>query len=144
VLGLGAFTLGIYGFLRFFQAGCSYQRVTGQDSTFKTFFWISVAIYVALPVALVFSLVSGGLAAFLVWLAFLAYSARALRDALVLRAGMVSQRRLKVPLRSNTRHLLLWMAGAIPFLGVIPLILEVAFFFGEQNSLATALREGLP
>lgn len=137
---LSIVTFGIYGLVRFYQAGEGYARLAPERrSTFETLFWVFVACallsssawFVAAPLGF-----AGTVGGFVVGILLL-------NEVLAARAALVRSSGVSVALMSDTAHRVLWILGSLlswAVLGLVLLVVQGFKFFDDHNQLARALR----
>ncbi|MGC3996887.1 MAG: GYF domain-containing protein [Anaeromyxobacter sp.] len=140
VILLHIVTLGIYGLVKFFQAGKLYQRLARvPSSNFEALFWSMIACSV---LGVLTSLVGIG---FLFFIASFILSILALNELLSLRDRAVATLARPPQLTSGSTHKVLYIVGQITSLilvGVILLIVQGLKFLEDHNNLVAAFRAG--
>lgn len=135
---LSIVTLGIYGLVKFYEAGVSLTTLTGRPSRFVNLFWWYVGLSIAGVV-----LSPAGIGAFLM-IAAVVLGAMALAEAINLRDELLRRHggSTAAMLAKNT-HVAVWTSGAVlsvAFIGVFALLWQGVRFFEEYAATLQAVR----
>jgi GYF domain 2 len=143
LVALTIVTFGVYGVVRYYQAGRAYEALAGRASRFPTWFWLYVGLGLG---GFVLGVVGGplGLAA---GVASLVFGVLSLLEALALRGEGVRRRRVAPHFTSDSAHRALTIAAAATSwagVGVILALVEGILFFQDHDALARALLAPAP
>ncbi|HET9551567.1 MAG TPA: hypothetical protein VFP50_01235, partial [Anaeromyxobacteraceae bacterium] len=132
-------TFGIYGLVKFFQCGTAYARLLpSRPSSFERLFWLylglglggAAANFVFHPLGLLL-----GVASFVTGILLL-------NEVLASREALVAASGARCELTGAATHKVLWIGGsllAVVFVGLVALVVQAVFFFGDHDKLAGAL-----
>lgn len=136
VIGFSAITFGIYGLVKFYQACQSYRPLAGRASNFTVLFWVYLG---SVPVLAFISAASGSALAFPAWITETFIGVMVLREALSLRGDALKRQGLTLsPGTGDTTQQLLWVGAMVPFVGIIPCIIQTLAFFRDHNVMVAA------
>jgi hypothetical protein len=138
-VALSVVTLGVYGLVKFFQCGTAYARlVPGRPSAFERLFWLYLGLGLGGAV-LNFAFAPLGL---LLGVASFVCGILLLNEVLAAREALVAASGVRCELTSAATHKVLWIGGsllAVVFVGLVALVVQAVFFFGDHDKLAGAL-----
>lgn len=135
---LSILTFGIYGLVKFYQAGLSLSALTGRPSRFASLFWWYVGLSIG---ASVLSVAGVGI---LLMIAALVVGGVLLSDTIDLRDEVLRQHGASPDaMVAKTSHVALWVTGAVltfGFIGVFVLLYQGVKFFEEYAATLQAAR----
>lgn len=143
VIGLSIITLGIYGMVKFYQTGKTYEALVGRTSTFTRNFWLFIGLGVG------GLLVNGasGVFGLPLTIASIVFQVLTLFDALALRDEVIRQHGLRLQVTAEGTHKALYIVGILlsfVLVGLVLLLVQAAKWFGDWNAIGAALRERQP